>query len=379
MSDASHPAAPAVPSAADGADTQAEPRAFAFLARFLLGAVVAAALANVLAAALGQRWLGAETPSQLERNGLSLSILAEFAAAERADVAFAGSSVTRNAVVPELLEDALATALAERGSAGAEPRAWNLGYPGGTPQLARYFAERVFREGHPRVFVLEAAPFLWDSTRPGREGAETYWRWMSEPPETLTAAATGSLPYTFVPDAVKGLNWGMEMLWNPRHPDSWRAARPDGNGITPRGGRYPAAWCAPGVWDPSRDDAQWEENFQRGVERVSELATSPEWRTELDRIAVACAEKGIELVLVMPPLYAPLVERMPPGALAEMRAWMGAAADRHGFRLIDLEADSTWAYTRAEFRDALHLNPAGAADFSRRIAVEVLAPLLADG
>ena len=351
------------------------PRPWAYLARFLLGGIVAAVLANVVAAALGQRWLGAETPSQLERNGLSLSILAEFAIAERADVAFAGSSVTRNAVVPVLLEAALAEALGIAADAPDAPRAWNLGYPGGTPQLARYFAERVFREGHPRVFVLEAAPFLWDSTRPGREGAETYWRWMSEPSGTLTAAASGALPYTFVPDAVKGLNWGMEMLWNPRHPDDWRAAHPDGDGVTPRGGRYPAAWCVPGAWDPTQDDAQWQENWERGVDRVSELETSPEWRTELDRIGEACRAKSIQLVLVLPPLYAPLVAEMPPGALEEHRRWLREAAARHGATWLDLDADPTWDYGRERFRDALHYNPEGAADYSRHLA-PLLAPLL---
>lgn len=346
-----------------------DPKAFTYLARVALGAVAAVVAANLLAAALGQRWIGAEAPSEIEHSGLAISILGEFAQAERADLVFAGSSVTRNSVVPELLDEALAAEL------GRPTTSWNLGFPGGVPQLARYFAEEVFRAERPRVFVLEASPFLWDSTRPGREGIETYWRWLSDPPDTLAAAATGELPWGFAPEAIKGLNWGMEMLWNPRTPELWRERMPDGDGITPRGGRYPAAWCAPGGWDSTKDDAQWELAWERGVERVSELETSPAWRAVLDDIAAACKAHDVKLVLLLPPLYAPLVAEMPDGAIEEHRRWLQEAAARHGATWIDLDADPTWDYGRDRFRDALHYNPAGAADFSRRLA-PFLAPLL---
>ena len=81
----------------------------------------------------------------------------------------------------------------------------------------------------------------------------------------------------------------------------------------------------------------------------------------------------------MPPLYGPLVERMPPGALDELRGWISAAAERHGALFVDLDADPSWDFGRDRFRDALHYNPAGAAEYSRRVAREVLAPLLAEG
>ena len=211
----------------------------------------------------------------------------------------------------------------------------------------------------------------------GREGVETFWRWLSDPTDTLVAGATGKLPRTFAPDAIKGLNWGMEMLWNPRHPDAWRERMPDEDGITPRGGRYPEKWCAPGAWDSSKDDAQWEIAWERGVDRVSELETNTEWRAVIDAIAEACNEKGVHLVLLLPPLYAPLVEQMPEGALAEHRRWLQEAATRHGATWIDLDTGPAFEYGRDHFRDALHYNPAAAADFSRRLA-PILAPLLED-
>lgn len=351
--------------------SDSDPRPFAFLARFAAGGVAALVVANLVAAALGQRWVGAESPSEIERSGLAISILGEFALAEQADLVFAGSSVTRNGVVPEILDEALAEEL------GRPTSSWNLGMPGGVPELSRYFAEQVFGAGHPKVFVLEASPFLWDSTRPGREGAETYWRWLSDPTDSIAAAASGELPRAFAPDAIKGMNWGMEMLWNPRHPDGWRADMPDGDGITPRGGRYPAKWCEPGAWDSSHDDAQWDIAWERGVERVSELETSAEWRATLDTIAEACNAKGVKLVLLLPPLYAPLVEQMPDGALVEHRRWLQEAAERHGAVWIDLDADPSFDYGRDRFRDALHYNPEAAADFSFRLA-PILAPLLRD-
>ncbi|MDA0668152.1 MAG: hypothetical protein O3A95_10885 [Planctomycetota bacterium] len=328
-----------------------------FLLRFGIGVLLALAATNWLAERLDLRWN--EVP-----NHSYLQVVDGFRASpNEVDVVFFGTSSMRNAVAPEALAHSLETQL------GRPTEVWNLAMPGATPEIARFYARELFKQKRPRVFVLEAAPFLWDADRARHPDSEVYWRWFAGMRELVSES--DRMRGRDVPEALHGLSWGVEALW--------MASGVMGKDF-PEGEHHTAAFG--GVYEleelpmPRRQKPVTEQEAVREKLRVGGYTTSEAWRKDLREIAALCKEKQVRLVLVHQPFYSGLLQHFEAGAYDEYMQWMQQNAEQLDLDFYNLHQD--WELPMEHYRDFIHYAPQGAAWFSERLAQEILAPMLQD-
>lgn len=328
-----------------------------FLLRFGIGAMLALVATNWLAERLDLRWN--EVP-----NHSYLQVVEAFKASpNEVDVVFFGTSSMRNAIAPEALAQSLETQL------GRPAEVWNLAMPGATPEIARFYARNLFTEKRPKVFVLEAAPFLWDADRARHPDSEVYWRWFAGMREIVSES--GRMRRRDVPEALHGLSWGVEALWMA-------------SGIVgkdfPEGGYHTARFG--GIYEleelsmQRRQKPVTEQEAVREKLRVGGYTTSEAWRRDLREIAELCKENQVRLVLLHQPFYSGLLDHFEAGSYEEYMQWMQQNAEELDLEFYNLHQD--WGLPVELFRDFIHYAPQGAAWFSKRLAQEVLAPMLED-
>ena len=88
----------------------------------------------------------------------------------------------------------------------------------------------------------------------------------------------------------------------------------------------------------------------------------------LDEIITLCQEKGVEIILVSPPLPEVLLSHA--GDMNHMHATYQAIADSHGIPFYDMNfyTEKNTAFNRELFRDIVHLNRNGAEIYTGLIA-----------
>ena len=88
----------------------------------------------------------------------------------------------------------------------------------------------------------------------------------------------------------------------------------------------------------------------------------------LDEIITLCQEKGVEIILVSPPLPEVLLSHA--GDMNHMHATYQAIADSHGIPFYDMNfyTGKNTVFSRELFRDIVHLNRNGAEIYTRLIA-----------
>lgn len=326
-----------------------------FLLRFGIGALLALALTNWLAERLDLRW--DEVP-----NHSYLQVVRDFQdSPNQVDVVFFGTSSMRNAVAPEALAQNLKDQL------GRPAEVWNLAMPGATPEIARFYARELFAQQAPKVFVLEAAPFLWDADRARHPDSEVYWRWFAGIREL--GMESGRLRRRDIPEAIHGLSWGVEALWMA-------------SGIVgedfPEGAHHTAKFG--GVYEleelpmTRRQPPVTEQKAVREKLRVGGYTTSEAWREDLREIAELCKQNHVRLILLHQPFYADLLDHFEPNSYPKYLEWMERNAQELDLEFYNLHAD--WKLPMKHYRDFIHYAPQGAAWFSERLAQEVLAPML---
>lgn len=328
-----------------------------FLLRFGIGAVLALVASNWLAAFLHLRWDDVPNHSYLQVvEGFQTS-------PNEVDVVFFGTSSMRNAVAPEAIAQSLESQL------GRPAEVWNLAMPGATPEIARFYARELFQHKRPKVFVLEAAPFLWDADRKRHPDSEVYWRWFAGARELLTES--DRMRQRDIPEAIHGLSWGVEALW--------MASGVVGHDF-PEGAHHTAAYG--GVYEleelpmPRRQIPVTEQDAEREQLRVGGYTTSSAWREDLREMAKLCLENEVQLILVHQPFYPDLLEHFEAGSYAKYMQWMQENAKELDLEFYNLHED--WGLPMEHYRDFIHYAPQGAAWFSERLAQEVLAPMLQD-
>ena len=330
---------------------------FTFLLRFLIGATLALVATNWLAANLDLRWNDVPNHSYLQVvEGFQTS-------PNQVDVVFFGTSSMRNAIAPEALAQTLESQL------GRPTEVWNLAMPGATPEIARFYARELFSEKRPKVFVLEAAPFSWDADRARHPDSEVYWRWFAGPRELLTE--TKRMRKRDIAEAIHGLSWGVEALW--------MASGVVGEDF-PEGAHHTAKFG--GVYEleelqmERRQKPVTEQEAVRERIRVGGYHTSEAWADDLREIAELCKANDVQLILVHQPFYTGLLEHFEADDYAEYMQWITRHAEELDIEFYNLHEE--WGLPMEYFRDFIHYAPQGAAWFSERMALEVLAPLLQD-
>ena len=88
----------------------------------------------------------------------------------------------------------------------------------------------------------------------------------------------------------------------------------------------------------------------------------------LDEIITLCQEKGVEIILVSPPLPEVLLSHA--GDMNNMHATYQAIADSHGIPFYDMNfyTEKNTVFNRELFRDIVHLNRNGAEIYTGLIA-----------
>lgn len=326
-----------------------------FLLRFLLGAVLAWGAGRVLVAATDASWhrLGGRDPVA--------PLHAFMHEPAQVDLVFFGTSSTRNAVVPGVLEEALAVELGETVSV------WNLALPNATPEIGRILAEEFFDEAKPRFLVLEAAPFLWDGDRGEDADFSVYWRWFSDPGSWMQPdrplRRQDALPY------LRNLGRDWEDLWSACRIVRIESLRTDMLSIPPQGGRY----LVSGLDEPLRGASVEKGSATREARRVGHYSTPQLWQDELERILAACEARGIGVILLHQPMYPRLLPMFEEGSYEAFLEWIQGVAAAKGLPLLllqdEIELDTL------DYRDYIHYSPQGARHFSEELA-PWLAPLL---
>jgi len=326
-----------------------------FLVRFLLGAILAWLLGFVLIRATGSSWhrLGGRNPVDPLHSFLHTSA--------PVDLVFFGTSSTRNAIVPEILEQEL------EGLVGHPISVWNLALPNATPEIGTVLAEDFFAVNKPRFLIIEAAPFLWDGDRGDDADFSVYWRWFSTP----TALFTEGRPLRRQ-DALSFLrnfdrDW--EDIWSTCPIVRVEDMRPQEVGLPPQGGLYRV------------DELDQTPNSQpvdiatptREARRVSHYSTPEIWQQELERLLALCQEKGIQVILLHQPVYADLLPMFEAGSYQAFLDWIEGVAESHDLPFLMLQNQIPMEVP--DFRDYIHYSPQGARHFSTALA-PFLAPYL---
>jgi len=323
--------------------------------RFLSGAVLALCLCNWIASNLQLRWKDVPNHSYLQ-------VVDGFISSPNAvDVVFFGTSSMRNAIAPEAIAQSLEQQL------GRPTEVWNLAMPGATPEIARFYARKLFAQKRPRIFVLEAAPFLWDADRARHPDSEVFWRWFAGPQSMLMESKR--MRERDIPEAIHGLSWGVEALW--------MASGVVGTDF-PEGPHHTAAFG--GVYEledlrlERRQIPVTEQKAVRERLRVGGYHTSDAWGKDLREIAELCKQMDVQLILVHQPFYPGLLEHFEQGSYAHYITWMEHNAKELGIPFYNLQQN--WELPMEYYRDFIHYAPQGAAWFSQRMATEILTPLL---
>lgn len=95
----------------------------------------------------------------------------------------------------------------------------------------------------------------------------------------------------------------------------------------------------------------------------------------IDQMLALCQAEGIEPALFLMPEASQFRAGYSAAARQQIDAYLADVGRRHGVPVFDL----TYACPDASFADSHHMLPAGAEQFSRRFARDVLRPLLTDG
>lgn len=88
-------------------------------------------------------------------------------------------------------------------------------------------------------------------------------------------------------------------------------------------------------------------------------------RTFLEGIAELCRSRGLELVLVSAPLYKTYRNALPEAALQQVNHVLDDVEKKYHLRRLSYVSDTV--FTIYDFKDDDHLNPAGAAKFTRML------------
>ncbi|HEX9792760.1 MAG TPA: hypothetical protein VGC54_02145 [Planctomycetota bacterium] len=337
--------------------------------RTALGCGAALLAGNLLAGALGLRWETPGTRPQLQK-------LAAFrrgaGSGRRVDVVFLGSSHTKTAVVPELLEAELEQAL------GRPFEVWNLAVAAAVAPMAEALQLELFAGPlqAPRVLVIEADPLFWNEARDDH-GTEQYWRWFA--PAKAIATAVAAQPWTALQAAARRAGWGLEALWQqPLYALDARLSRMRVQYQRGHGSRWNRTKAARGA---AQDDEEWREVsdpaeaaalLETRRQLVRPLRTLQEWRPLLGRIAARAQAGGAEVVLLNQPVTETFMALYEPGAYAAHLAALESAAAEFGIRLVDLNVAAF--RDPGEFANLDHLSAAAAPASARRLALEVLLP-----
>ncbi|MFK5956871.1 MAG: hypothetical protein QM477_10550 [Planctomycetota bacterium] len=326
-----------------------------FLTRFLVGFWAVLCLTNWIAGSLNLRWKDVPNHSYLQ-------VVHGFATSPNpVDVVFFGTSSMRNAIAPQVIAQNLEQEL------GRPTEVWNLAMPGATPEIARFYTRELFTHQRPRIFVLEAAPFLWDADRERHPDSEVFWRWFAGAESMLTEG--NRMRRRDIPEAVHGLSWGVEALW--------LASGVVGEDF-PEGAHHTAKYG--GVYEleelpmARRQPPVTEQKAVRERLRVGGYHTSEAWAADLREIARLCQQNEVQLILVHQPFYTGLLEHFEEGAYPKYLQWIERSADQLGIPFYNLQQH--WDLPMEHYRDFIHYAPRGAAWFSKRMATEILAPLL---
>ncbi|MHC4823016.1 MAG: hypothetical protein ACYTEP_03255 [Planctomycetota bacterium] len=326
-----------------------------YLLRFLLGILITWFLGGALVDLTGHSWhrLGGRDP---------VSPLHGFQHdTTPVDVVFFGTSSTRNAVVPGVLQTELESLL------GRPFNVWNLGIPNATPEIGRILAEEFFQDNQPRCLILEAAPFLWDGERGDDADFSIFSRWFST---TSDWRSDGRVLRTRDSlDFLRNLARDWEDLWSPCNLARVEVFRAEPSLLAPKGGLYRSGDLdRPGLWEPV-DTKQ----PAREARRVGTYSTPDSWKAELELILEICAAKDIEVILMHQPVYEKLIPMFEPGSYEAHLAWIQETAEAHDLPFLMLHDDIQMEVSH--FRDYIHLSPLGAQHFTTELAPR-LAPLL---
>lgn len=331
--------------------------ALIYLARFLLGVILAWLLGLVINNLIGERWhrLGGRNPVAAVHRFQHTD--------EQVDMVFFGTSSTRNAIVPELLEQELKATL------GRDISVWNLALPNATPEIGRILAEEFFVKHKPRYLVLEAAPFLWDGDRGGDADFSVYWRWFSGP--MSWASEDRPLRQQDLIPFLRNLDRDWEDIWSSCRITRIETLRPDEVRIPPQGGLY-------GMEEldlPRRSAPVDQTTPNRESKRVNHYSTPTIWRLELERILAACERHGVQVILMHQPMYERLLPMFEVGSYEAFLSWMTGVAEEAELPLLLLQDRIPMEVKH--FRDYIHYSPQGAAHFTRAVA-PYLAPFLVE-
>jgi hypothetical protein len=329
--------------------------ALLYFLRFTIGAVLAWLLGYVLIRTTGERWhrLGGRNPVDPVHSYQHY--------ADPVDIVFFGTSSTRNAIVPELLEQELERIM------GQEVSIWNLGLPNATPEIGRILAEDFFQKNKPRYLVLEAAPFLWDGDRGGDADFSVYWRWFSSPSSLMSRDRP--LRRQDVIPFLRNLDRDWEDIWASCQWIRIEDLRAEELYLPPQGGLYRMS----DLTLPRRGDPVDQTKPNRESRRVSHYSTPQIWRDELDHILTSCKENDIQVILMHQPMYERLLPIFEVGTYEAFLAWMTTVAQANDLPLLLLQDQIPMEVKH--FRDYIHYSPQGAAHFTREVA-PLLAPLL---
>lgn len=326
-----------------------------YLMRFLLGILLTWFLGGFLVDLTGHSWhrLGGRDPVA-PMHGFQHD-------PGPVDVVFFGTSSTRNAVVPGILQRDLAAML------GRPINVWNLGIPNATPEMGRILVEEFFADNKPRCLVLEAAPFLWDGERGDDADFSVFSRWFSTASDWRSDGRV--LRSRDALDFLRNLDRDWEDLWSAFDLVRVEKFRAERSQLAPKGGLYRNGDIeVQGEWEPV--DTKEPE---REAGRVAHYSTPDSWKEELERILEICSSKDIEVILMHQPVYEKLLPMFEPGSYEEYLAWIQETAEAHDLPLLLLQDEIEMEVLH--FRDYIHLSPRGARHFTKELAPR-LAPLL---
>ncbi len=328
--------------------------ALLFFLRFSIGVFLLFAAANLCAQHFHFRW------HQVPNHGY-LQVVHDFQQNDSpADLVFFGTSAMRNAIVPLVVKEHLQQQLKR------PVEVWNLALPGATPEIARFYVDHIFKDHPPRIFVIEAAPFLWDADRKNHPDSEVYWRWFASWSDLLCRFRT--MRRQDLPDAIHGRAWGAEALWlqsgllghhfsTGPHP-----AQPWGGVYAPEDLQK----------QPQKLSVQKQPGMREGL-RVGSYALSDVWRQDLQHIAEVCARENTQLILLHPPFYPALRPLFAEGAYETYLDWMQENANQLQVPFLNLQ--STIRLQPSMYRDFIHYAPTGANWFSQYVC-NLLLPYL---
>lgn len=288
------------------------------------------------------------------------------------DVAVVGSSRAHYALPPSALDACLTTALGRPTETVAVNRMRASGWA-----LDLAVRDELAGRLRPRALVVEVSPEMLSDHPFDLASNVVATARAGDVPECLRAAREGHLPAAA---CARPLTRGLENLaftlarpWSDHAHLTWMA-------VHHGGGQYcydDAACHARNAAYDRENAARWESRAARVLPQVASERFRG-WSLDggvsarhVEALLARARADGPSVLLVNLPVSAAYQAQVPPEADATTRAWVRAAAARHGARFLDANTPA-WQAARERFLDPDHLNAAGAEALARDVCAALV-------